>query len=124
MDLKKPGVWGGTSGSCFSDSLSTISPEIEPELKTLDEFFIEFYPQISFMQYKVISSFIDKDTFSDHDYYGGSTTHGKKQLTIQFIILLIKGATGNQNLNSHIRKNSFRFKISSLKFVPRYPPAP
>lgn len=65
------------------DSLSTISPEIEPELKTLDEFFIEFYPQISFMQYKVISSFIDKDTYSDYDYYGGSTTHGKKQLTIQ-----------------------------------------
>ena len=81
--FKETWCLGWTIGSCFSDSLSTISPEIEPELKTLDEFFIEFYPQISFMQYKVISSFIDKDTYSDYDYYGGSTTHGKKQLTIQ-----------------------------------------
>ena len=71
---------GGVSNNCWGDS-SPVSAEIEPELPFLDEFFIEFYPQVSFMQYKIVSKMIQRDSYSDSDYYGGSTQNGKKSLS-------------------------------------------
>lgn len=71
---------GGTSNNCWGDS-SLVSPEIEPELPMLDEFFMEHYPTIGFMQYKIVTKAIVRDTYSDNDYYGGSTNNGKKSLS-------------------------------------------
>lgn len=70
---------GGTSNNCYGGS-DSVSAEIEPELPLLDEFLMEFYPQTSFMQYKIISKFIERSTHSDNDYYGGTTTNGNKKL--------------------------------------------
>lgn len=70
---------GGTSNNCWGDS-SSVSMESEPELPSLDEFFMAFYPLISFMQYKFISKAITRDTYADSDYYGGSTHHASKKL--------------------------------------------
>lgn len=70
---------GGISNNCWGNSFS-VSAEIEPDLPMLDEFFIEYYPSIGFMQYKIVTKSIQHDTFSDSDYYGGSTQHAKKSL--------------------------------------------
>lgn len=71
---------GGTSNNCWGDSYS-ISAEIEPELPMLDEFFMEAYPAIGFMQYKIVTKAVQRSTYSDSDYYGGSTENGKKSLS-------------------------------------------
>lgn len=70
---------GGTSNNCWGDS-SSVSVELEPDLPFLDEFFIAFYPQISFMQYKIVSKAIAYSTSYENDYYGGSTTQSHKKL--------------------------------------------
>lgn len=71
---------GGISNNCWGDS-QPVGVEIEPDLPMLDEFFIEHYPLIGFMQYKIVTKSIVRDTYSDGDYYGGSTQHGKKTLS-------------------------------------------
>lgn len=83
---------GGTYGNCWGDK-GTVSAEPEPEMTVLDDFLMENYPSTSFMQYKKISRSIQTDTYNDHDYYGGSTTHGKKSLSfadLQEALLEIK----------------------------------
>lgn len=71
---------GGTSNNCW---LHSVHAEVEPELPYLDEFFIDFYPQISFMQYKIVSKSVKFSTSYNSDYYGGSTSNGNKSLDFQ-----------------------------------------
>ena len=33
------------------------------------------------MQYKIVNKLVSRDTYSDGDYYGGSTQNGKKSLS-------------------------------------------
>jgi len=64
---------GGTAGSCWSDSLSTLTPEPQPEdFKEFDELIEKVCPNISFMQYKKIKREIVSIKESSYgDYYGG-----------------------------------------------------
>lgn len=71
---------GGTSNNCWGGS-HNVSPEIEQDLPMLDEFFIDYYPLIGFMQYKIVTKAIVRDTYSSSDYYGGSTNNAKKTLS-------------------------------------------
>lgn len=71
---------GGTWGNCWGNK-GTSSPDVEPEMAELDDFLIKNFPQVSYMQYKVIARKIDTQTNSDHDYYGGSTQQAIKTLS-------------------------------------------
>ena len=59
-----------------------VFPEIEPDLPFLDDFLMEYYPHISFMQYKVITRQIECKTKTDGDNYGGSTQDATKSLSL------------------------------------------
>ena len=71
---------GGTWGNCWGDK-GTSSPDVEPEMTELDNFLINNFPQVSYMQYKIIARKIDTQTSSDSDYYGGSTQKATKTLS-------------------------------------------
>lgn len=112
---------GGTSNNCYGSSYS-VSPEIEPELPLLDEFFIEFYPQTSFMQYKIISKFIERDTTSYNDYYGGNTQSGTKELNFKDLsqamikakIITDYSAFTSLDMNNYINDNYSAEKLASI----------
>jgi hypothetical protein len=65
--------WGGHS--------HTVGAEVETALDGLDEFLIEKYPTIGFLQYKMIERKIERTTDNKGDYYGGSVTYGRKSLS-------------------------------------------
>lgn len=70
---------GGTYGH-YSGSIETASPDLEQELDKLDSFLMHSYPQVTFLQYKMIGKKIKRDTHQDSDYYGGRTTRATKTL--------------------------------------------
>lgn len=70
---------GGTSGSCWGPELMSVSPDAPEELTSLDDFLSDYFPEITFMQYKKISNAVSTDTASEGDYYGG-TTHSVKKI--------------------------------------------
>lgn len=116
---------GGISNNCWGDS-SPVSAEIEPELPFLDEFFIEFYPQVSFMQYKIVNKLVSRDTYSDGDYYGGSTQNGKKSLSFADLsqgMIQAKIITNPQlviisSLKDYIDEN-YSVQVMSATFPPK-----
>lgn len=71
---------GGTWGNCWGGK-GTSSPDVEPEMTQLDDFLIKNFPQVSYMQYKIIARKIDTQTHGNHDYYGGSTQEATKTLS-------------------------------------------
>lgn len=71
---------GGTWGNCWGEK-DISSPDVEPEMKQFDDFLIKNFPQVSYMQYKIISRKIQTQTSSSHDYYGGSTQQATKNLS-------------------------------------------
>lgn len=72
---------GGTSGNCYDDKLSHVSADPEGELDSLDDFLMEYYPNTSFLQYKIITRAINRKVQSHSDYYGGSTETAVKSLS-------------------------------------------
>lgn len=112
---------GGTSNNCWGDS-HTVSAEVEPDLPYLDEFFIEFYPQVSFMQYKIVTKAVQTSTSSDSDYYGGNTTNGNKTLDFQSLSeSMIKAKILNNpslvrmsELNDYIKENYSTEKMEEI----------
>jgi hypothetical protein len=72
---------GGTYGNCWNDNVGTVSTDIEPSMKELDDFLMKSYPNTSFMQYKKIESIIDKSVRNESDYYGGRTQEGEKTVS-------------------------------------------
>lgn len=71
---------GGTSCG-YSGNTYTVSAEVETPMDDLDEFLIEKYPTIGFLQYKMIERKIERTTDDRGDYYGGSVSYGRKTLT-------------------------------------------
>ena len=69
---------GGTSGSCWSDELTTISPSNPKELTEFDKL-VEFWkPDMSFIQYKALkNAVVTKSTYEEGDWYGGCETYAK-----------------------------------------------
>lgn len=72
---------GGTYGSCWSDTLTTASPDAPQELVCLDNFLAEYFPDISFMQYRSIINSVETTETRDGDYYGGCIYGIKKTLS-------------------------------------------
>jgi hypothetical protein len=78
--MKKDGfsvTWsmGGTYGS-YTGSIHETSGELEPPFSALDEFLLENFPNMGFLQYKYLEGKIQRYTDDERDYYGGSVTHG------------------------------------------------
>lgn len=64
---------GGTAGNCWDDTMYPISPDDPKELKGLDEILQLFAPDMSFLQYKILSKgLVTTSNYSEGDYYGGS----------------------------------------------------
>lgn len=70
---------GGISNS-YSGRSHNVSAEPEAELNELDDFLLENYPNIGFLQYKKILQKMERSTDSNSDCYGGSTTTGIKKM--------------------------------------------
>lgn len=71
---------GGTSCG-YGGNTYTVSAEVETPMDDLDEFLIEKYPTIGFLQYKMIERKIARTTDDKGDYYGGTVSYGRKTLT-------------------------------------------
>lgn len=116
---------GGTSNNCWGNT-QTVGVELEPDLPMLDEFFMEYYPFIGFLQYKLITKAIVRDTYSDGDYYGGSTYNGKKSLSfadlsqalIKAKVITTPEVVRIDTLDSYIEE---KFGVDTLRTI--FPPA-
>ena len=77
---------GGTSGSCFKDSPTTVAPQPRPSdaSSELDLILEAVCPTMSFIQYKNLCNEVVK-TGEDYerDYYGGSTTEAYEKFATQ-----------------------------------------
>lgn len=62
---------GGTYGNCWNDQLMPVSPSAPEELTSLDDFLTEYFPNITFMQYRNIINAVDTTETREGDYYGG-----------------------------------------------------
>lgn len=67
---------GGTYGSCWSDSLSPISGDEQPDFEELDNLLSEICPNITFLQYKrLFSKCVSYEESYESDYYGGGCNY-------------------------------------------------
>jgi hypothetical protein len=76
---------GGTSGSCWSDELTEVGEENEPDLEHLREFLLQKFPKLNEDNiYDIMNSF-EYDSSYDSDYYGGSIDYGTKSMPFSVI---------------------------------------
>lgn len=77
---------GGTWANCWGDS-GTVGPDSKPDdMRILDEILEEVAPNISFLQYKKIKgNCVTTETYSDGDYYGGTTYHQQYVLDVKYL---------------------------------------
>lgn len=69
---------GGTYGSCWSDKLSPVSGEQQPDFEKLDELLSEICPNITFLQYKkIMRECVDIEESYESDYYGGGCNYSR-----------------------------------------------
>ena len=69
---------GGTYGSCWSDSLSPVSGEPQPDFEELDDLLADICPGITFLQYKkIMRSCVTIEESYDSDYYGGGCNYNR-----------------------------------------------
>lgn len=93
---------GGTTGNCYGEKREA-SAQMETGLDQMDDFIMKNYPQISFMQYKMIERAITRDIKSDKDWYGGETQEASKQIsfsTLSDVAVNVKLEEGNDYINS------------------------
>lgn len=78
---------GGVSGgSCWdsSDPQPYTNNDPIPELELLDKVLEEIYPQLSFLQYRALTSKLMKcDGYSVDEYYGNSTDYQFKCVDVR-----------------------------------------
>lgn len=94
---------GGTYGNCYGEP-TQASAEVESELTQLDDFIMSQYPQISFMQYKMIERSITKGVKPNSDYYGGETQTASKEIsfsTLSDVAVKVKLEEGNAYVDSN-----------------------
>lgn len=67
---------GGSYGSCWSNSLSPVSPDDPLEFDALDELLEKIAPNITFLHYKKIrSECVKTEETHERDYYGGGCSY-------------------------------------------------
>lgn len=76
---------GGTYGSCWDDELTEVAEEHEPDLEGLNNFLVQYFPDLPSDDYYEIKSCIHYDSSSDSDYYGGCTYTGHKSVGLEDI---------------------------------------
>ena len=90
--IEKPRLYvewstGGVSGgSCWdsSDPQPYTNNDPAPELELLDKILETFYPKLSFLQYRALTSKLMKsDGFSVGEYYGNSTDYQFKMVDLR-----------------------------------------
>lgn len=71
---------GMTGGNCWGDSADhPVGAEPEPALELLDQFLDEVCPDLTARQYRRLLAEVPyRDTYSNYEYYGNYTEHGKK----------------------------------------------
>ena len=87
-------VGGMRGGSCWGDHPYPIDADDEPEFNVLDQILELICPNISFLQYKNISSqAIVRGEYRDNDYYGNYTDYKTKTIILKnlFDVLRNKG---------------------------------
>lgn len=75
---------GGTAGSCWSDTLSTIAPDTPKEFVEFDDMCSKVCPNITFIQYKILYNECHEIiTYSEGDYYGNRETYSYHKCDLQ-----------------------------------------
>ena len=78
---------GGTSGNCFDDQVSSISPDAEPEFTEIDSVLEHYCPYLSYTQYKYMhNKLLHKDQKYESDYYSGGITYGYKYIYLDELL--------------------------------------
>lgn len=72
---------GGTSGDCWSDELSDVNSDYEPEMTALKEFLDKYYPDTEL--FHQMTGYIHYESESESDYYGGSISTGNKNISFE-----------------------------------------
>ena len=76
-------VGGREGGNCWGDEARyDVDQEEEPEFEELDNILNKICPNITFLQYKKILSFIDKKVEEDYGWYGNYNLVAKKSLNL------------------------------------------
>jgi hypothetical protein len=69
---------GGSYGSCWSDKLSPVTPDDQPEFEALDELLTKICPNVTFLQYKkIMRDCVRTEESYESDYYGGGCTYNR-----------------------------------------------
>ena len=92
---------GGTHGNCYGEKTES-SAEMETDLTQLDDFIMSQYPNIGFMQYKMIERSITKNVQNDSDWYGGETKTASKEIdfgTLANVVVKVKMEEGREFVN-------------------------
>lgn len=76
---------GVGGGSCWSDGETVHYPidgEQEPEMDDLDDILLEKCPNIGLLQYKKLIQLVERENWSENEYYGNSTSYASKRITL------------------------------------------
>jgi hypothetical protein len=74
---------GMSGGNCWGDEPRYYSEEPPKDrMKVLDLFLEEYFPNITYLQYKKIDALVQDNSGSDNEYYGNST-----DWKVEYIIL-------------------------------------
>lgn len=82
---------GGTSGSCWDDTIITVSGDTEPNFIEIDLILDYYCPDISYVKYKIMhNKLINNDQGREGDYYGGCITYGYKYIYLEELFNWLK----------------------------------
>ena len=81
-------IGGETGGSCWGDGTDDphrpIRPEEEPNFDCFDKILLCIVPNISYLQYKVLSQAVLRtDDYTRNEYYGNYTVYGIKKVVLK-----------------------------------------
>lgn len=96
---------GGTYGSCWDgeEGPSEVSGQDEPSIEKLNSFINKHYPEMDSKYYKYILNCMDEGETPDHDWYGGCTYEGYKNMSFySFAQALIDTVYSNVDENEFI----------------------
>lgn len=75
---------GGTYGNCWDDEKSSVGSDVEPNFSILDTILEHYCSDISYVQYKSITSkLLHRDQKFEGDWYGGSVSYGYKYVYLE-----------------------------------------
>lgn len=77
---------GGTQGDCWSDELTDIEAEHEPDMSRLLSFLTKYYPDLAEKQIAEILNLTEITIEEDCDWYGGTTSQTTKSIYFSEVI--------------------------------------